>query len=385
MKTFSALVAIFALLALGACSSAGDGTFPSPAGSGTTSGGSGSSSGASSGAGTGSSGGAGSGGGVDGSAPGDGGVSYPDVEAGTSFGPDAQAILPSMVDQTITLTGTPVTVPAGQEVFKCQIFANPFSGKNVDIIQLDGTMSRGSHHFFLFNMDPTTLALRGVVGGAQPMQDCAGKGLEFHPFPYLSQQPHFIVQFPDPATGAPMGYPLVGTNSLMINIHFVNTGSTDYTASASITLKTAKPGVVTTHVGTIFLNMVSLSVTPTPQTAPQWYSSTWSPGSSLPSKYTIFASISHMHKWSVDFKATVGSSTTPFYEEPGWDSPQLIPQKPPLQMTNSQSITWACNYYNDTGATLSFGDHANTNVMCIYMGQYFPADQTAPDIIVAAN
>ena len=50
-------------------------------------------------------------------------------------------------------------------------------------------------------------------------------------------------------------------------------------------------------------------------------------------------------------------------------------------MTSSQSITWSCSYYNDTGATLTFGDSAISNVMCIYLGQYYPASPTQPDVI----
>jgi hypothetical protein len=30
---------------------------------------------------------------------------------------------------------------------------------------------------------------------------------------------------------------------------------------------------------------------------------------------------------------------------------------------------------------LTFGDSAQTNVMCIYIGQYYPASATAPDVI----
>jgi hypothetical protein len=50
-------------------------------------------------------------------------------------------------------------------------------------------------------------------------------------------------------------------------------------------------------------------------------------------------------------------------------------------MTNTQSITWDCSYYNDTGSALTFGDSAAKNVMCIYIGQYYPANATSPDII----
>jgi len=55
---------------------------------------------------------------------------------------------------------------------------------------------------------------------------------------------------------------------------------------------------------------------------------------------------------------------------------------PAMQMSGSDSITWQCSYYNDTNSTLTFGDSAVNNVMCIYMGQYYPVvDPANPDLI----
>lgn len=305
--------------------------------------------------------------------PADAGPVFIDSPGGSLY--DAPPPSDADIGQTVTLTADPFTVAAGAEVYKCQTFANPF-GQDVDLIYLDGTMSQGSHHFFLFNMDPST-------GRTQPtaMQDCPGGGLEFHPFPYLSQQPHWIVNFPQ----ANMGYPLAAQNALMINVHFLNSGSTPIQASVKITITAAKPGVVTTPVGTIFLNNTFFSVPPTPASSPQPYAKTWTPPSgALPSSYTLFTSWSHMHRTAVDFQASANGAM--FYEEKNWDSPQLHLHNPPLQMTGSTPITWSCTYYNDTGSTLSFGESAVKSVMCIYMGQYYPVvDRKNPDLIEVLN
>jgi hypothetical protein len=295
----------------------------------------------------------------------------------------------------VTLTATPFSVAAGAEVYKCQVFANPFGGVATDIVSMHGTMSQGSHHFFLFNMTGLEAAVEPPVG---TLGDCAGKGIEFHPFPFLSQQPDWTVNYPTDAQGKPMGYPLVGANYLMINVHYLNTGSTALNANVSITITPAKAGVVQTHVGTIFLNQTSMSV-PANVTAQNPYQSsmTWGgdPGT-VPSSYTIFTSWSHMHRWALKFTATTGTNT--FYTETNWDSPNLFIHSPgmpepstatgstsPVQMNGNPSITWDCSYYNDTGATLTFGDSALTNVMCIYLGQYYPASATAPDDVAVLN
>jgi hypothetical protein len=289
------------------------------------------------------------------------------------------------VAQTVTLTADPFTVDAGAEVFMCQVFANPF-GAEADLISMHGVMSVGSHHFFLFNMDPNVTALSLVyAANIGKLAPCPAGGLEFHPFPFLSQQPDWTVNYPTASDGSPMGYPLVAANSLMVNIHYLNTTSAAISPSVSITIKTAKPGVVKTHVGTIFLNQVALSVaSPVPMSAPVQTPKTWNGDTvDLPATYSIYASISHMHQWSVGFTASTNNSV--FYTESDWSSPPLTLHDPVIPMTNSQSITWSCDYYNDTGATLTFGDSAKTNIMCIYMGDYYPANATNPDIIAALN
>ncbi|MGH7437682.1 MAG: hypothetical protein ACRENE_18545, partial [Polyangiaceae bacterium] len=300
----------------------------------------------------------------------------------------------SDVGKPVTLSVAPFQVPAGGEVFLCQVFPNPYGGVNTDILSMHWVMSKGSHHFFLFNMTSLEAAVEPAQG---TLGNCAGAGLEFHPFPFLSQQPDWTVNFPTDSSGAPMGYPLVGQNLLMINIHYLNTGSTSITANVSIDITPAKPNVVKTHVGTLFLNQTGISVPASATTAaPYEATKTWNGDGSLAANYTLFTSWSHMHQWATKFTTTTGGKT--IYTETNWDSPNIFIHSPNMPepgtatgtqslipMTNTQSITWDCTYTNDTGATLTFGDSANKNVMCIYLGQYYPASATAPDIISAVN
>jgi hypothetical protein len=382
-KSFVLIVASALLLA---CSSGsgtgtgfGSGNQAGGSGSGSGGGGSGSSSGnytppssgGSSGSGsTGSSSSSSSGG------PTDGGQAPPGDSGGGQLVLDG-AIPAADFGDTQVLTATPFVVAAGAEVFKCQKFANPFGGA-VDLLQMHGVMSVGSHHFFLFNLDSTSASLYTTT-----LEDCPGQGIEFHPFPFLSQQQDWTVQYPTAADGSPMGYPVAATNSLMINVHYLNATANPITANVTITLKAAKPGVVKTHVGTLFLNNTTLTVPVTPMTAPMAESMTWAGDPSLAANYSIFSSWSHMHKWSIDFKASTNGNV--FYDETNWDTPQLVFHDPVIPMTSSQSITWSCNYYNDTGSTLTFGDSAIKNVMCIYLGQYFPANDASPDVIYILN
>jgi hypothetical protein len=390
MKTWSWISAALLTTGAFACSSGGSGGFSGGNSDlGSSSGSSGSGTASSSGSGTTgtSSGETTSGGGTgNGSSSGGGGSSDAGGGKVTIFGdadvPDAQ------LDQPVTLTMDSFTVKANTEVYMCQQFGNPF-GHDVDLTKMVGTMSAGSHHFFLFNMSAATG--RNTVS---PLGACPGAGLEFHPFPFLSQTPGaYTVEY-----GAGMGYPLVGTNGLMMNVHYLNTSGSDVTPEVSITIYPAKAGTVTTHVGTIFLNNISISVPPTPESNPINISSSNTP--IVDEDYTIFTNWSHMHQYAIDFTASTPAGQ--FYEETDWSEPPLITAGSgaqgthtspmlPMNVKSGTSISWNCKYYNPTNTTMTFGDSALTQNMCIYLGQYYPADGTPstnpnyPDIINAVN
>jgi hypothetical protein len=309
-----------------------------------------------------------SGGGVDATVPIDAAVRYSDAPSGQLYDTN---VSDAEVGQVVTLSIQPFSVAAGAEVYKCQQFGNPFNGQAVDIVKMVGQMSVGSHHFFVFSMDPSTNR-----NTAAPFGDCPMAGLEFHPFPYLSQQPNWTVTYPE----ANMGYPLVGANGLMMNVHYLNATSQAITAAATITFYTAKPGVVATHVGSLFLNNGFFSVPAnTGMQAPIWESASESP---ISTSYQIFTSWQHMHKYSLEFQASINGSV--FYDSTQWDEPALTTHSPYLQVPAGAKISWQCNYYNPTSSTMTFGDSAQTNVMCIYLGQYFPADPTKPDYVLNA-
>ncbi|MGH7438391.1 MAG: hypothetical protein ACRENE_22125 [Polyangiaceae bacterium] len=316
-------------------------------------------------------------------------------DAGVGGGVDWGTQIPcSDFGTPVTLTAQPFQVAPGAEVYKCQVFANPFGGVTTDILSMRGTMSKGSHHFFLFNLTSLEAAVEPPAG---TLGDCAGKGIEFHPFPFYSQQQDWTVSYPADGSGAPMGYPLAGANDVMIDVHYLNTGSTPITANEIVKIAPAKAGVVQTHVGSIFLNQTSMSIPAA--TPPSSYDSTktWTGDTGiLPTSYTIFTSWSHMHQWATNFTASTGGNV--IYSETNWDSPGLFIHAPsmpepttatgttqPITMTNNPSITWTCTYFNDTGATLTFGDSAESNVQCIYVAQYYPANATAPDDIAVVQ
>ena len=241
----------------------------------------------------------------------------------------------SDIAYSVTLQLTPVTLQPGQEVFKCQDFANPFHGQPADIVSYENHMV-DSHHMFLFYKP-------GAVDG--PIQDCPNGGLEFHPFTFSSQLADFVQTYPEH-----VGATIPSSDGLTLNLHALNGGSSSVTATLLVTMHVAKPGLVTEHVGVLYLSQTNftsppLDIPPGVHTATAWYT--------LAQDVNLLMSGSHMHKRATNFVAQT-SPGTQLYATTQWSDPTPRYFSGPLAVKSGTSITWSCTYNNDTGSDLVF-------------------------------
>jgi hypothetical protein len=306
-----------------------------------------SSSGASSGA---ASGGQSSSGGSSGSAANDGGLTTTD--GAPQDDPDIDySVAP------VTLTMTPFTIESGQEVYYCQNFANPW-GKQVDIKTYSLNMGTGSHHMFAFYQ---TNATDGAVG------PCPNGGLQFGAFTFVSQSPKKTVNFP-----ATVGATIPATTGFQLMVHYLNTSGAAITSSVALKMYVAKTGAVTQHAGCLFLNNATLTVAPTctgvgcPSTD----------NYTLPQDVNILSTEGHMHKFATNFVTTVspasGLPNGQMYQTNQWSEPEQEDFATPLHLAKGTKITWTCTDVNTTGGLLTFGESAQSNVMCISQSIFYP-------------
>jgi hypothetical protein len=255
---------------------------------------------------------------------------------------------------------TPFSVPAGGEVYYCQTFANPW-GQQVDIKTYSLNMSKGSHHMFAFYQTNAT------NGANAP---CAAGGLTFAPFTFSAQSPQAEVTYPQS-----VGATLPSSLGFQLNAHFINTGSSALTATVSLTMWVAKPGVVTNHAGALFLNQAQMTVAATGCTT-----STGGCQSSasfvLPQDVYILTADSHMHQFATNFVATTSTGVT-LFQTTQWAEPPAQVYSPPLHLPAGTTITWTCTDVNNTGAELTFGEHAASNVMCISSNIFYPVSTSS--------
>ncbi len=283
------------------------------------------------GGGSGGTGGGGTGGtGGGGTAPSDGGV--------------------TVTGDSVTITMSSFPVAAGGEVFMCQTFANPW-GVDVDVSEFESHMTTGSHHMLLLFQDNAT------DGALTP---CSG--LTFGPMPYGAQEPDSSITYP-----AGIGATIKATQGFNVVAHYLNATQNDITAHVQVILHKAPDGSVTQHAGVYFLNNVKglfPGIAPhTTQTITASYTTT------IP--MNILYAVAHMHQHSTNLTAMYGN--TMLYTTDSWDNSPLQAYAPgAISLPAGTVIQWSCTIDNMTDSTLTFGESAMTNEMCIFDGQYYP-------------
>jgi hypothetical protein len=251
-----------------------------------------------------------------------------------------------------TFSTTHVSVPPGSEVYKCQDFANPF-GKDIGIVQEVTTLTAGSHHMFAFVLPNDQLTLM------DSLVDCPSGGLEFHDYLSTSGTPLATTTYP-----ANTGRVFSASTGIRLNVHFINSGTDAKDAFVVYKVTYVDPSTLTNKVASIFLNQVGIRVPPGTSTQSKTYT--------LSQDINLMDDASHMHKRGVHFVATTDGGQT-LYDGTDWQEPKVKYFDPPLHLASGTKITWACTYNNDTGQTLSFGESAASNEMCIFPGEFYNA------------
>jgi hypothetical protein len=125
----------------------------------------------------------------------------------------------------------------------------------------------------------------------------------------------------------------------------------------------AAPGTITQHAGVIFMNDVGITVPPGTSTSTK--------SCPLPAGINLMGVSSHMHTRATAFTAKTADGTM-LYQTDQWADPVPRVFTPPMAIPTKTSVTWSCTYDNETPNTLTFGEFAQTNVMCIFTAQYYP-------------
>jgi hypothetical protein len=249
--------------------------------------------------------------------------------------------------ETLTLTMDSFTVPAGGEVYRCQNYANPFGGAVAEISEFESHMTAGSHHLLVFYKDGAT---------DSPVEQCSG--LEFAATPYSTQLPDDTVQFP-----AGVAAQVTAKTGFRLQSHYLNTTDKAIDAHVEVTFHLAKPETVTAHAGVLFVVEPKFKILPN---STQVVNHTCK----LPYDMNLIKAGSHMHKHGTKFDSTIGGQ--PVFATATWDEPKPALFSPAMPVKGGDTLDFNCTFVNNSPNTLTFGESAETNEMCIFVSSFYP-------------
>jgi hypothetical protein len=260
----------------------------------------------------------------------------------------------------VTLTMAPFTVPAGQEIFECQTFANPW-GRAVDVKIYSVTMGSGGFGLFAFYApNATSTAVAACTNGAHTWGQ----------FTFSAQNASTTLHYP---TG--VGANIAATTGFQLMAHYVNAGSTTAVAgSAAVTMSVAKPGLVTSYAGVLFLNQNGINVPPCPGGCQQPALYT------LPQAVNIVQTDSIMDHYGNNFTATASTGPT-IHQTTAFTQPPPTVDSPALAIPADAGITWTCTHNNSTGSSLTYNGMVITGGMCAMASAIYPIADPANPVV----
>jgi hypothetical protein len=269
---------------------------------------------------------------------------------------------------TVTLTMDSFPVPAGAEVYNCQNFANPFGGMDAQVSEFESHMTANSHHLLLFWEDSTSANYLAPGSPPSAIQKCSG--LEFAATPYGSQQQDDSLSFP-----AGVAALMPANQSFRIQSHYLNTTGSDIMAHVEVIFHLAEPGTVMNQAGVLFVVDPKIHILPAS-------SATVTDDCTLPQDMYLMRAMSHMHRHGTSFTASIAGTT--IYQTTAWSDPKPTIFSPPNSYKMGDALHFQCSFTNTGTTTLTFGESALTNEMCIFSGAFYPIQPGNP-LVTGSN
>ena len=258
-----------------------------------------------------------------------------------------------------SIKSTDVVIMPGEETTKCFYFRTP----NTEILHVHkwvSDMTPGSHHMIYFSQ----------LGGTQPpdgtVDDCEAAG---QPLPvYGAQTPHEEVAFPTDDVGVQLAQVVVPNAAGYFQMHYVNAGDTPLTASVTLQAYALPPEQSFTRTDLFGTYNADISIPPMATNFKV------SATCDVTSGAKFWSMSTHAHKQAVATEVREG--TQMLFQSQDWEHPGTTEWRAPDFYEFKGQMTWECTYDNvgsNKDRTVTDGQSARTNEMCMATGYYFPA------------
>ncbi len=288
--------------------------------------------------------------------------------------PDAAVIDPPPPTRGFQVISPEITIPAGQEITYCYYFKTP-NTENMVIKKWTSDMSPGSHHMIMFATTTETMPA-GTISSSQ----CGVGGASAQNIPawiFASQTAHAELALPtDDGAGKPLGQEIKAGTPAYLQMHYLNAGETDIKVHVTVNAEAYQAtdaytptapyitfnGSINIPAGAV--GDVETQTCSTPAGAKFWMVST------------------HAHKQAVktEIKNGMPASTDIAFTSMDWEHPGAKAwMATPFYSFTGDKLTYSCTYNNtgsNAGRTVTTGDSAVTDEMCMATGYYFPAPKS---------
>jgi hypothetical protein len=287
---------------------------------------------------------------------------------GTSCTPGDDLAAPASADGVqVETPDNGITVQPGQEAFLCFYRTLPTTSDiNVGTIQSWMTPS-SSHHFIAYEIPPNG----GTFGGRQQpdgtLATCLFGGGTWL---YATSVPGQVIEMKMPDG---VGLPLPTGTQVMLNMHFINPGTTPANPKVKLNLLYAQ-NVQYKAAAMVSFN-IGINVPPATSAGPGTQTVSGSCSAPVGSKFFVMTSHTHKHATVTDVNYLSGGQTTNIVHTTDWEHPDVALWGPPdfLTVKSGDSFTYSCSYANDSSSPVTVGETAASNEMCMAIGYYFPA------------
>lgn len=264
-----------------------------------------------------------------------------------------------------------VEIDPGVEVTYCYYFRTP-NTSDLSIKRWTSRMTAGGHDMILY-----LTAMDKQPPGTQSVVDCGIlSGSVNSAWTYAAQTPSAQLALPqDDGAGHPVGQLIKAGQSGFLQIHYLNPTGRVLQAHVELHAEAYDDGVQVTPAGSFVALAQRLSLGPGSPAAPTQGMVAGicvvppSGGGVAP---RFFAMTTYTHRRSIHTFIKDGNTT--LFNSTSWEQPGTASWHAPSFYTfASSTLKYQCDYLNPTSRTITAGDNAVTDEMCMAIGLYFPA------------
>jgi hypothetical protein len=272
-------------------------------------------------------------------------------------------------------------VQPNQEIFLCYYVTLPNTAE-IDIGGFQSFMTFGSSHHFIVYQGGGNTAFGGPSEPSGTINACSfGAGTWI----YATSTPGEVVSMNMPKN---VGLPMPAATQLILNMHFINTGTTPVYPKVKLNILYAQN--VQYKAGVMVSFNSGINVPPATAAGPGTQTVSGTCTAPVGSNFFIMSTHTHKHATAaiVDFIHNgqsqeivhTGTETTyPADQEQGsgvdWEHPGVGAWNAPSFLTTAagDSFKYSCAYTNTGTTAVTVGEYAATNERCMSIGYYYPA------------